>query len=162
VKDFFRRRLVQPLLAQLKQGVSPDELALSCALGAALGVFPILGVTTLLCLAAGVFLKLNQPAIQTVNYFVYPLQFALLPVFVRLGETAFGAPHVPLAPQKLIGEFFADPRLFLVNYGAAGAYGTAAWACLALPAAWAARKVLSRTFAKLSRAYKNATMTSGR
>lgn len=144
----------------MKQGVSPDALALSCALGAALGVVPILGVTTLLCFLAAYFLKLNQPAIQTVNYFVYPLQFALLPVFVRLGESAFGAPHVPLLPHKLIGEFFADPRLFLADYGAAGAYGTAAWAALALPAAWAARIALSRTFAKISARFRNDTIAA--
>lgn len=153
-----RRRLVEPLIGQLKQGVTPDALALSCALGAALGVVPILGITTLLCFLAAYFFKLNQPAIQTVNYFVYPLQFALLPVFVRLGESAFGAPHVPLLPHKLIGEFFADPKLFLANYGAAGAYGTAAWACLALPAAWVARRLLSRTFGKISAALKNTTI----
>ena len=41
VKDFLRTRLTRPLLELLKQGVTPDKLALSVALGAALGIAPL-------------------------------------------------------------------------------------------------------------------------
>jgi len=48
-KEFFYRRLVRPILDLLRQGVTPEKMALSLALGGALGVFPALGCTTLLC-----------------------------------------------------------------------------------------------------------------
>ena len=51
-KSFWKRRVVTPLIAQLKQGVTPEKLALTVALGLVLGIFPILGATTLLCGAA--------------------------------------------------------------------------------------------------------------
>jgi hypothetical protein len=38
-----------------------------------LGVFPAPGCPTLLCALAALVLRLNPPAIQLVNYFVYPL-----------------------------------------------------------------------------------------
>ena len=50
---FFGQRLVPPLRSLLAQGLTPDALALSLAVGMTLGLFPIIGATTLLCLAAG-------------------------------------------------------------------------------------------------------------
>ncbi len=75
-EGFFYRRLLRPILDLLRQGVTPEKMALSLALGGALGVFPALGCTTLLCLIAAIVLRLNLPAIQIVNYFVYPIQIA--------------------------------------------------------------------------------------
>ena len=62
--SFWRRRVRDPIMAQLKQGTTPEKIALTIGLGVALGVFPILGSTTALCLAAAALLKLNQPVIQ--------------------------------------------------------------------------------------------------
>ena len=77
-QGFFYRRLILPILNLLRQGITPEKIALSIAFGIALGVFPVIGATTLLCAAAAIVLRLNLPAIQLVNYFVYPLQIALL------------------------------------------------------------------------------------
>jgi uncharacterized protein (DUF2062 family) len=100
-EGFFYRKLVRPLLDLLRQGVTPEKIALSVALGAALGVFPALGWTTGLCAIAALVLRLNLPAIQIVNYFMYPVQLALLLPFFRLGEKVFGAKHVPLSVSKI-------------------------------------------------------------
>jgi uncharacterized protein (DUF2062 family) len=89
----FQRKLVRPLVELLRQGVTPEKLALSLALGAALGIFPAIGSTTALCAMAAFALRLNLPAIQIVNYFMYPAQIALLIPFFRLGEKLFRAPH---------------------------------------------------------------------
>lgn len=48
-EGFFYRRLIRPILDLLRQGVTPEKIALSIALGGALGVFPALGSTTALC-----------------------------------------------------------------------------------------------------------------
>lgn len=127
-----RRRVVAPVLAQLRQGTTPEGIALTLALGGVLGIFPILGATTLLCAVAGVWLRLNQPTIQLVNYGVYPAQLLLLIPFYRAGETLFGAPPVPLVDvPELIARFTADPGRFVVDYGKVGLYGVAVWALLA-------------------------------
>jgi uncharacterized protein (DUF2062 family) len=103
MKDgFFRRRIARPIVELLRQGVTPEKMALSLALGVALGVFPVLGMTTALCAIAALILRLNLPAIQIVNYFVYPLQIALLIPFFRMGEKLFGAPHLPLSVSQIL------------------------------------------------------------
>ena len=88
-QGFFYRRLILPILNLLRQGITPEKIALSIAFGIALGVFPVIGATTLLCAMAAIVLRLNLPAIQLVNYFVYPLQIALLLPFIRFGEFLF-------------------------------------------------------------------------
>ncbi len=85
------------LLAFLKMGGTPERLALSIALGIALGLVPALGITTLLCTLAAFLFRLNLPAIQLVNYFVYPLQLALLIPFIRAGEWLFGVKSLNLS-----------------------------------------------------------------
>ena len=78
------------LITFLKMGMTPERLALCIGLGIAIGLVPALGTTTLLCALAAFLFRLNLPAIQLVNYFVYPLQLALLIPFIRAGEWLFG------------------------------------------------------------------------
>jgi len=95
--SFFYRRLVLPLLDLLRQGVTPEKLAFSLALGVVISVFPALGWTTALCVVAALIFRLNLPAIQLMNYFMYPAQIGLLLPLFRLGEKLFRAPHLPIS-----------------------------------------------------------------
>lgn len=128
-------RATRALLAQqLRQGITPERLALTLALGCVLGVFPILGATTLLCALAALWLRLNQAVIQAINYVVYPVQVVLLIPFYRAGETLFGAEHVPIfSIGALVERFQAGPLEFLRDYGMVGLYGIVVWALAALP-----------------------------
>ncbi len=101
-EGFFRRRIARPILDLLRQGVTPEKMALSLALGVAIGVFPALGTTTALCALVAFIWRLNLPAIQIVNYFVYPVQLALILPFFRAGEILFGAPHLPLSAPQVV------------------------------------------------------------
>ena len=96
-EGFLYRRTMRPLLDLLRQGVTPEKLALSLALGLVLGVFPAVGWTTTLCALAALIFRLNLPTIQIINYFMYPAQIALLLPFFRLGEKFFRAPHLPIS-----------------------------------------------------------------
>ena len=75
----------------LQQGMSPRRLALTLALGFAIGCIPMVGVPTVLCAALAILLKLNQPAIQAANYLAMPLQLLLIVPFMRLGKWLFVA-----------------------------------------------------------------------
>ncbi len=138
---FLDRRLWQPLLGQLRQGTSPDKIALSVALGAVLSTFPILGTTTLLCFLAGVAFRLNPVAIQSVNYLMTPVQLAGIPLFIRIGEEIFGLSPIDFHPGRLAQEFGADPGLFFRTYGQSALAGIAVWAALAGPAIWTVHRL---------------------
>ena len=99
------KKIYEPLLAQLKQGVTTHKLAQSVAFGVVLGSFPIIGVTTSLCLLAAAMFKLNHVAIQSVNYLVYPFQIALIIPFLRMGEWLFNVSPANLNINVMIFEF---------------------------------------------------------
>jgi uncharacterized protein (DUF2062 family) len=99
---FLKRRLIAPILQLLTQGITPEKIALSLAFGIMLGIFPVLGTTTLLCLIAALLFRLNLAAVQLVNFLVYPLWFALLIPFVRVGEGLFGAPPFAMTGSQML------------------------------------------------------------
>jgi hypothetical protein len=73
-------------LGWLAQGITPRQLALTLALGFAIGCLPVIVVPTLLCTALAFALKLKLPAIQSANYAAFPFQLALAAPFAKLGE----------------------------------------------------------------------------
>src|SRR3546814_7810456 len=66
-RSLWRRWLIDPVVAQLRQGITPERIALTLALASIISVFPILGSTTLLCALVAAWLRLNQPLIQLAN-----------------------------------------------------------------------------------------------
>jgi uncharacterized protein (DUF2062 family) len=100
-ESFLKRRVMEPLLFVLRQGVTPEKLALSLALSITLAVIPAFGWSVWLCGILAVAFGLNLPVMQAVNYFLYPAQIALLLPFFRLGEKLFRAPHLPLSVSQI-------------------------------------------------------------
>lgn len=98
--NFLRRRLVDPLLGLLKQGITPQKLALSIAIGGIVGIFPVLGSTTVLVTLAAAVLRLNMVAVHTVHYAMTPVQILLIIPFVRVGEHIVGAAPQPLSIKE--------------------------------------------------------------
>jgi uncharacterized protein (DUF2062 family) len=98
-----KAKILKLIKSLLKEGMSIKKISLCIAIGVALGIFPVLGATTLLCTIAALVLQLNLPAIQVVNYLVYPLQLLLLAPFYGAGSWLFGDQS-----WSEIGESFID------------------------------------------------------
>ena len=92
MKNWLYRWLLEPLLALLRQGISPQRLALCVAIAVVVGNIPILGVSTILCAFIALIFRLNLPAIQLVQAAMAPTQLLLIIPFVRLGEWIVRAP----------------------------------------------------------------------
>lgn len=97
------RKLLRPITTLLGEGMSVKKISLCIALGAVLGIFPVVGSTTLLCAIAAFALRLNLPAIQAVNYLVYPLQLVLLAPFYGAGNWLFNDRSLPLIRDSIFG-----------------------------------------------------------
>lgn len=131
LKTFWRERVVALIVAQFTQGVTPRKIALTIALGLYIAVFPILGTTTVLCALVALWLRLNQPVIQLVNWLAYPLQFILLLFFVRTGEWIMRAPPVSFSISELFQKFHESPSKFLHEFGLTGLHAIVAWLAIA-------------------------------
>jgi uncharacterized protein (DUF2062 family) len=116
----------------LRQGVSPRRLALTLALGFAIGCFPVVGIPTALCALLALTLRLNLPAIQAANYLVMPLQLLLIVPFVRLGGWLLASGTNQ--PAKASGLFHASPINVLFGLGGLAGHAMLAWLVLAVPA----------------------------
>jgi len=98
IKDKIKKQLIHPILAFLRQGMSPERLAMAIAVGFAIGVFPVVGITSIISIIISVVLKLNAGVVLLVHYFVFPLQIILLIPYYKLGAFVFGI-------RKIIVEF---------------------------------------------------------
>jgi uncharacterized protein (DUF2062 family) len=131
LEKFWRERVLVLIIGQLKQGITPQKISLTVALGLTLGIFPILGATTLLCLGFGLWLKLNQPILQVVNYLVSALQLALILVFVRIGEFIVRAQPVRFSIPEMFRKFHESPAEFFREFGVTGLHGIIGWVLIA-------------------------------
>jgi uncharacterized protein (DUF2062 family) len=121
----------------LSQGNSPRRLALTLALGFAVGLFPVVGIPTLLCAGLALALRLNLPAIQMANYVAMPLQLVLIVPFVRLGRWLV-PPHggaAPLGPAVNPHTLLHLPALDVAAWvGGLAGDALLAWLLVAVPA----------------------------
>jgi len=133
IKRLFRDKIGRPILNLLKQGISPERLSLSIAFGVVIGMFPVLGATTLICAAIAIVLRLNQPAIQLFNYLVYPLQILLLIPFMSLGAFIFQGDPPPFSVQELGALFRQDFWGTIASFFETILYAVVAWLLVCTP-----------------------------
>ena len=102
IRGILRERLLAPLMNLLKTGATPQSLAWSLAIGCVIGVNPLLGSTTVVCLLVAFVFRLNLIASQIANHIVYPLELALFFVFIRVGDRIFHTSKMPLDRKELL------------------------------------------------------------
>lgn len=156
-RAWVRRRIWEPIQAQVRQGLSAQGLSWSLCLALVCATCPVIGATTLLCLAAGAIFRLNHPVMQVVNYLSYPLQIALLLPFWRLGERLFGAPRMDLDLGRILAFLKSDFNGAFRFYGAEVWHGAVAWALVAIPLGCIAALFLTPLFRRLTPRFGSAS-----
>ena len=115
----------------LSQGISPERLALTLALGFAIGCLPMIGIPTALCLVIAFGLRLNVPAIQVANYAAMPLQIALIFPFVRLGSWMFASGGHAAVNEQMLAH--TSPMKVILASGSLASHAFGAWFVTAVP-----------------------------
>ena len=127
-----RRKIVAFLRDLLRQGLSPQKIALCLALGVAISTVPIsFGLGTALCTAAAVAFRLNLPAIQAANWASAPLQVILFIPYMRAGEFLTRAKPLPLSITQISAMFRADFWGSLAKLWGSILRATLGWAVIA-------------------------------
>ena len=149
VSDWLRRKVRDPLVAELRQGATPEAVSAAVVVSFAIAINPIIGTTTLGCLVAGRLFRLNHVVMQVVNHSCYPLQILLIVPFVRLGETVTGARHIALTPSAIIEEFNRSFPDFVQKFWMAYVHGLIGWIITVPLLCWLLHFVLRATFRKV-------------
>jgi tryptophan-rich sensory protein len=126
--SFWQRGVLGPIRALLLQGITPNQIAFTLAVSTACSLLPFLGFTSLLNLGVGLWFRLNQPIMQTLNQLFGPVQLVLIIVYVRLGEKIWRAAPMPISVPLIVRSFRADPGAFLQRFGWTGIHAATAWA----------------------------------
>ena len=122
-----KAKILKLIGSLLKEGMSLRKISLCIALGVVLGIFPVLGTTTLLCTIAAIVFRLNLPAIQIVNYMVYPLQLILLAPFYGAGSWLFKDQSLPMFENSIIDLLKNDFRGSLASLWDLTLFAVFAW-----------------------------------
>ena len=146
MKRWLQRRLVDPLLALLRQGISPNRLALCVAIGVVVGNIPIFGTSTILCTVIALTFRLNLPAMQLAQAAMAPSQLLLIIPFVRLGEALLGADHQPLAVPADLALVAHGAGHAVIGLWDAVVHAGFAWLLVAPFATWLLYKLLAPVF----------------
>lgn len=88
-----------------------------------------------MCFLAAILLGLNAPAIQLVNYLVYPLQIAMLVPFLGMGQWIFAAPPVIVSAGRIFQLIRTDVWGAIGTLWTATLHALVAWVALASLAA---------------------------
>jgi uncharacterized protein (DUF2062 family) len=145
---WWRRRIFNPLLAFLGQGIAPDRLALCVAIGVVLGNVPILGISSILCAAIALAFRLNLPAIQLVQAAMAPTQILLIIPFIRLGEWIVHAPRQSVSIKEWLALWQQGAGHAAVALRDAILHAGFAWALIAPLAIFMLYKLLTPVFAR--------------
>jgi uncharacterized protein (DUF2062 family) len=116
----------------LQQGMSPQRLALTLALGFAIGCIPVVGIPTVLCAGLALSCRLNLPAIQVANYLAMPLQLVLIVPFVRLGGWLVASGSAPTPSAREILRY--SPFKLATQMTSLAEHALLAWVLIAIPA----------------------------
>jgi uncharacterized protein (DUF2062 family) len=153
--NWLYRRVALPILALLRMGASPEKLAWSIAAGLLIGINPILGSTTLLCLAIAFVFRLNVAASQIGNHIVYPLELILIIPFIHAASRIFHSEPMPLSANELLHAAREHPLALTQQLWLWEWHAFLLWAILAAVAiplvAFALTPVLRRLLARVER-----------
>jgi uncharacterized protein (DUF2062 family) len=136
IKKFLQNKLVRPILGFLNQGVTPNKLALTVALGIIIGLLPIFGVASIICALIAFSLRLNMAAIQLAHYAAAPLQLILLVPFIRIGGVLFNQPPMNFSFGQLYQMFTTDLLATLQNLWFTFFLGFLGWTIVSIPLAF--------------------------
>jgi uncharacterized protein (DUF2062 family) len=127
--SFLRKTLTDAMT----QGISPNKLAATCALGIVISIIPFLGITTLLCFGLAFVFRLNVVLIQLANYLAAPAQIILVFPFIKTGINLFNLPPFAYTKEQLFAQLKNSPLELLKESGLSIASGMGVWFITAIP-----------------------------
>jgi len=121
------KRIKQTAFKFLRSGLRPSGIAAAISLGIVMGVFPIYGPISVLCLALAALFRLNLPIAFAAYYSMTFTKPILIIPFLRMGEFLFQADPMPMSLAQLTTRFVSDARGTLSEFGWSFVHAMAGW-----------------------------------
>ena len=131
-KEIIRREL-HPYRTILKEGVPIEKLISSISVGTVSGLFPLIGLTSVVCFFLTIARKQNAVIAQTINWLLTPVQLLLIIPFMRLGATLLMREPIKITLKEIINAFSEGVLHGFATVGILHVYAILSWAIIAIP-----------------------------
>ncbi len=107
-KKYIQNKYISPILKLISEGGIPKDISLAITGALLIGIFPVIGGTTILCAIFAFRYRLNVPLTQLINITMVPVQLVMIIPFMKAGEI-FGYGKLNFTLQQITDMIMKTP-----------------------------------------------------
>lgn len=134
IVESFTHKFLVPFRLVPKDGLTPEKLAFSVTLGIVSGIFPVIGMTTLLSILLTMLFRQNLLIVQAVQWVLALFQVLLIIPFMQLGAYILNVHAIHISMAQINHAFQPGMLSGIKTVGIFHLYGMLSWLILAFPA----------------------------
>jgi len=134
VVESLTSRVLIPFRLVPKDGLTPEKLAFSVTLGIISGIFPVLGMTTVLSIVLTMLFRQNLLIVQSVQWILALAQVMLIIPFMQFGAFLLNQNGIHINMQQINHAFQPGMLSGIKTVGLFHLYGILTWLILVIPA----------------------------
>ena len=155
IVESITKRILIPFRLIPKDGLTAEKLAFSATIGIVAGIFPVIGVTTILSLFLTMLFRQNLLVVQSVQWLMALVQLLLIIPFMQFGAYILNVQTLHINMDQINLAF--QPGFFagLKTVGVFHLYAILTWTILSVPTGAISYFTLRAVFQKKSIADQN-------
>lgn len=134
IAESIKERILIPFRLLPKEGLAPEKVAFSLTIGIISGLFPVIGLTTVISIVLTLLFRQNLLIVQSVQWLLALVQVFLIIPFMRLGAFLLNHDVVHITIKQINHAFQPGVVSGLKTVGMFHLYGVFSWIILAIPA----------------------------
>lgn len=132
--ESFTQKVLIPFRLAPQDGLTPENLAFSVTIGIVSGIFPVIGMTTLLSILLTMLFRQNLLIVQSVQWILALAQIVLIIPFMQFGAYLLNQHGMHISMQQINHAFQPGLLSGIKTVGLFHLYGILTWFILAIPA----------------------------
>jgi uncharacterized protein (DUF2062 family) len=134
IVETFTNKILVPFRLVPKDGLTPENLAFSVTLGIISGIFPVIGMTTVLSITLTMLFRQNLLIVQSVQWILALVQVLLIIPFMQFGAYILHQSIVHINMEQINHAFQPGMLSGIKTVGMFHLYGILTWLILSIPA----------------------------
>jgi len=131
--DSIKNKVLVPFRLVPANGLSPEKIAFSITIGVLSGIFPVIGLTTILSLILTFLFRQNLFVVQSVQWIMALFQVLLIIPFIQFGAFLLNRQIININIEQIKAAFELGMVEGLKTIGVLHLYGIFAWSIIAVP-----------------------------
>ncbi len=133
IVESIRHKILIPFRLVPKEGLSPEKLAFSVTLGIVSGIFPVIGLTTLLSIVLTMLFRQNLLVVQSIQWILALVQVLLIIPFMQFGAYILNVHALHINMAQINHAFQPGMLSGIRTVGIFHLYGILTWFILVIP-----------------------------